>query len=47
MSEPKADLTARERVCALPILWLVEILAPWEYKHQHDKLIDQIKEALK
>lgn len=47
MSKPKADLTPRERVCALLILWLIQILAPWEYDHQHKELIEQIKESLK
>jgi hypothetical protein len=44
MSEPKADLTTRERLVVWLILWLIEILQPWEYSHQQTEFINEIKQ---
>ncbi len=47
MAEPKADLTARERVVIYLFLWLINILSPWEYSHQQTEFIKSIKDLIK
>lgn len=42
----KPDLTTRQRVALRLILMAVEIVQPWRYSHEADKLIDEIKAEL-
>jgi len=47
VSEPKADLTKRERVAVYLIIWAVKIISPWEYDHQQKDWIAELKAMLK
>lgn len=43
MSVPKADLTTREKITVWLVLWLIQILSPWEYSHEQTAFINKIK----
>ena len=46
-TQPKPELSTREKLAMNLLLWGVTILAPWEYSHQQDAFIKEIKELLK
>ncbi len=46
MSNPQKDMTTREKLAVILFLWLIQILAPWEYDHKQTEWIDKIKQFI-
>jgi hypothetical protein len=46
MTDPRPELTMRERVAVRLILLMVQIISPWKFSHQFDEALKAIKEEL-
>jgi hypothetical protein len=47
MNTPRPDLTTREKIVIWLILWAIQILAPWDYSHEHKEHIEALRNLVK
>lgn len=43
----KDYLNLRERVVLILVIFLIQMIKPWEYSHQFTKFWDELKEIIK
>ena len=47
MIEEKMTISLREKLVIILVVFLIQMLKPWEYSHQFTKFWEEIKENLK
>ena len=48
MNDKRAEsLSVRERITVILVMFLVQLIAPYQYEHQFKPIFDDIKELMK
>jgi hypothetical protein len=47
ITEKNSNLTIREKLVLHLVIFLIQMIHPWEYSHQYDKFWNELKELIK